>query len=91
MIEHNLKTYATLWDAVDNGSKPFEIRQDDRNFRVGDILVLWRTPDPLDSSDPAFHKSKVFTSISIRREVTFILRGGQFGISEGYVAMGLKP
>ena len=89
MKEHVLKTWADYWDAVERGEKPFEVRRDDRGFQKGDILVLRRmyknftgawTEDWTDSEGPK----------DLRRKVTFVLTGGQFGIEPGYVVMGLK-
>lgn len=40
MNTHHLKTWPTYFNAVKNGSKKFEIRVNDRDYRTGDILVL---------------------------------------------------
>jgi hypothetical protein len=40
MVVHDLKTWPTYFDAVECGLKTFEVREDDRNFKEGDILVL---------------------------------------------------
>jgi hypothetical protein len=42
---HHLKTEAAYWDAVADGSKTFELRVNDRNYAVGDGLVLYRLDD----------------------------------------------
>lgn len=39
-VEHELKTWAAMFNAIVSGSKTFELRFNDRDFRVGDILVL---------------------------------------------------
>ncbi len=39
-IEHELKTLAPFFWAAQRGEKTFEIRKHDRDFRVGDTLVL---------------------------------------------------
>lgn len=39
-IEHELRTIDPHWSAVASGLKPFDVRVNDRDFRVGDTLVL---------------------------------------------------
>jgi len=76
---HNLKTWPIYFGAVLAGTKTFEVRKADRDFMVGDRIVLneW---DPETGS---------YTGAQALREVTYILKGGQFGIEPGYVVMGL--
>lgn len=38
MAEHELKTRAVYFDAVQRGEKNFEVRKNDREFAVGDVL-----------------------------------------------------
>jgi len=40
MSKHFLKTWAEYFEAVKSGNKTFEVRVNDRDFKVGDILVL---------------------------------------------------
>ena len=37
---HHLKTLPTFYQATIDGRKPFEIRNNDRNFQSGDDLIL---------------------------------------------------
>ena len=46
MREHDLKTWSPFYAAVASGAKTFELRKDDRNYSVGDVLLL-REWDPL--------------------------------------------
>lgn len=39
-VKHQLKTWPEYFDAVDSGKKTFEIRKNDRDFKVGDELLL---------------------------------------------------
>lgn len=40
MKEHRLKTWYSEWLALKDGRKRFEIRKNDRDFSVGDVLRL---------------------------------------------------
>ena len=77
-ITHELKCWPEPFAAVKDGSKPFEWRRDDRDYQVGDTLVLreWRPAEE-------------YTGQQLTRTVTYIIREG-FGIPEGYCIMGLR-
>lgn len=40
MTTHKLKVFIKYADAIMNGTKTFEIRKNDRNFKVGDKIVF---------------------------------------------------
>ena len=40
MQQHHLKTWPAEFSAVISGQKKFELRRNDRDFQVGDVLVL---------------------------------------------------
>lgn len=78
-IEHELKTWIVPFTAMWNGKKTFEFRVDDRNFREGDTLRLRETlPD-----------GREYTGRELSRVVTYVLRGGMFGLPIGYVIMAV--
>ncbi|HFK0261663.1 TPA: DUF3850 domain-containing protein [Listeria monocytogenes] len=71
---HELKILSEYyWDIIE-GRKTFEIRKNDRDFKVGDVLILreWNGD---------------FTGLSILVEVTYITDYAQ---KEGYVVMGIE-
>lgn len=76
---HNLKTIQPYFNAVGRNEKNFEIRKDDRDFKVGDDLILEEFVDGR------------FTGIWLAREITYILRDAeQFGLMPGFCILGLK-
>ncbi len=79
-MTHHLKTWPEYFEEVFNGKKNFELRKDDRGFRVGDILVL----KEYDS------KSERYTGREISKKVNYILEGGSLGLEKGYVVMALS-
>lgn len=78
MKRHLLKTWPHSWDATYEGRKPFEYRFDDRDYEVGDHLVLLRW-------DPSTEK---YTGRGLVLQVTYMLRG-RFGVPDGYCVMGI--
>lgn len=77
-MHHALKCAPEYFDAVADGSKPFEVRINDRGFKVGHHLVIREL-------NAAGEK----TGRSIIKEVTYVLTDAFPGIAKGYVCMGL--
>ncbi len=77
MKTHELKTFPSNLDAIISGIKTFEVRLYDRDYRVGDVLVLkewW---------------NDVYLGRAVRRQIVFIQPG--WGLEDGYVVLGLSP
>ena len=86
MIEHRLKTWPKQYQDVLAGVKTFEVRKNDRDFQVGDFLLL-KEYDP---------ETKKYTGPSLTKKIVYIfpLKGP---ICDGcsdrwheYVVMGIK-
>jgi hypothetical protein len=77
-MRHQLKTWPEYFQAVWNEEKTFEVRKNDRNFQVGDALVL-------QEYDPA---TESYTGSGMVKTVTYILDNPAF-VKEGFVVMGL--
>lgn len=86
-IEHVLKCWPQYYDPIERGEKPFEVRRDDRGYQKGDVLVLQRTSD----KSPYYVEYDAHGKVKheMRRTISYILTGGQFGIEPGYVVLGL--
>ncbi len=81
MTTHELKTWPRFFHEVDTNQKGFEVRKDDRGgFKPWDYLVL-REWDP---------EKKRYTGHACVRVVGYVMHGGQFGLSEGYVVMQIR-
>lgn len=77
MTVHPLKTWPEYFKVVGR-EKTFEIRKNDRNFQVGDILWLQE-----------WSEEKGYTGRDKKFTVTYLMIGGQFGIEHEYCIMGL--
>ena len=75
---HHLKTETEYYQQVEKGNKNFELRKNDRNFQVGDMLYLEEVVNG------------TFTGrVLPPKEVKYILSGGKYGLEEGYCIMQL--
>lgn len=77
---HHLKTWPEYYEAVLDGTKSFEVRKDDRDFQVGDLLVLLEY-DPDEGE---------FTGRKLHKKISYKLGGGSFGINEDFCVLGIK-
>jgi hypothetical protein len=77
---HVLKTWPEYWDAVADEVKRFEIRKDDRGYRVGDYLVL-RKFDP---------KTETYLQPWLVEKVTYRTDANCPFLPPGIVAMGIR-
>lgn len=78
---HELKTWPEFYGHVAIGSKRVEVRRNDRDFAVDDVLHL-REYSP---------SSGLYSGAECYRRVTHIVQGGQFGLAEGFVALSIEP
>jgi hypothetical protein len=74
---HTLKIIPEYYRAIERGDKTFEVRKNDRNFQVYDILEL-----------KEFFGGE-YSGRYINAEVTYILDDQEY-CKEGYVIMGIK-
>jgi 1-acyl-sn-glycerol-3-phosphate acyltransferase len=76
--KHELKVWPKFFKPLWKGTKNFEVRRNDRNYQVGDMLVLLEWDVVKDE----------WTGSGICKRVTYILDEPAF-VKEGYVIMGL--
>ena len=75
----DLKTWPEYFKAVCDGTKKFEYRKNDRDFKVGDVLIL-------QEFDP---KTEKYTGGMIAKRVTYILESPYFGLPDGYCILSI--
>jgi hypothetical protein len=76
---HQLKTWPLYFDMIVDGDKNFEIRYNDRQFHVLDILVL----EEYDPDTGEYSGRKLW-------KVVTCLIDDFVGLAPGYVAMGIR-
>lgn len=73
---HELKSLPCFFIPLQDGIKTFEVRQNDRDFKAGDVLILKE------------YRSDIlkYTGRQVERLVTYVLKPNEFtGVSESYV------
>ena len=75
---HHLKTWPGFYRAIESGIKPFEVRFNDRDFEIGDTLIL----------EEYEMDAQSYTGRSLKRVVTYVLEDFG-GVTDGWVVMGL--
>lgn len=86
MRTHELKTWPTYFEAILRGEKRFELRKNDRDFGVGDVLRLQEF-DPGKTNAHEWHK---YTDREIWARVTYIKHGGEMGLEAGHCIMNFE-
>jgi hypothetical protein len=77
MTTHELKSWPDYFEPLAAGIKTFELRRNDRNFQVGDILVLREYDD----------RKRVYTGRECRKRITYMLDGIGQGLIEPIIGL----
>ena len=88
-MEHELKTDPDVFDDVVSARKLFELRFNDRNFNVGDILKLRKTKytgKEMSEGKPLEYIGNPFYVL-----VLHILKGPIYGLADGWIIMSITP
>ena len=94
-MHHDLKTDSEYFHAVRDGSKPFEFRKNDRDFQVGDTLILKETV--YTAVEMIKGAPLQYTGKTVYLEVTYVMHGYEGGtphperaIHPDWVILGIK-
>jgi len=78
MTTHRLKTWPEFFSALRSGAKTFDVRNNDRGFKVGDVLCL----------EEWFPMTKEYSGRFILRRVSYIME--LKGVDLYFVVMGFE-
>jgi len=78
MAVHQLKILTENFQAVASGKKAWELRKNDRNYQLGDNLVL-------NDFDGENYSGKKITAY-----VTYMFIGGKYGLAEDHCILSLR-
>ena len=73
-IDHELKIWPQYYELVKSDIKPWEIRKNDRNYQIGDI-IRFKEFDP---------KTNQYTGRNFVRRIMFLFKQDGFGLQKGY-------
>jgi len=77
-MTHELKVLPKYYKEILSGRKTFELRKNDRNYMVGDIVELKEWDGK-------------YTGHHTKREITYILADAkEYGLADGYCILGLR-
>lgn len=86
MRTHYLKTWQPYFDMMKNGTKTFDLRKNDRNFQVGDLVMLYEY-DP-EKNEP---KHPALSDNILTFEITCVIKNvPHWGLMEGYAILQLQ-
>lgn len=103
MKTHILKTWPEFFQPMMDGIKPFDVRLNDREYKVGD-RTRQREFVPCGKCKGTGNRHLIFYTRAcdcgpdrgvysgryFEQEITFVLAGGQFGVEKGFCVLGLK-
>jgi len=78
VVKHELKTLRKYFIAVGSGDKTFEVRKNDRDYKIGDILILQE------------YNNMAYTGTTIDCVITYILTDDSGYVLPGYAIMSIK-
>lgn len=81
-MTHALKTWKSYFEYQESGDKLFELRKDDRPYKIGDYFL----------SQEFDNNKNEYTGKETKYLITYILREAEFfGLKSGYCILQLKP
>lgn len=91
---HELKIKAQYYLDIVIGGKTFEIRKDDRDYKVGDLIKFNVIQTEKDKEDDVFQYHVIPFCLSSKDKVfqiTYILRDvPEYGLDKDYCILGIK-
>ena len=98
---HELKVWPEYFEAALLRRMMFSLRKYDRDYEVGDIVVLHeffvqpgdrKKSVEISISDGSFnpHPAGSYTGRALARKITIIMQGPVLGLAEGWVILGLE-
>lgn len=79
-MTHELKILEQYANNNREGKKPWELRKNDRNYKVGDWIIFHIIDD----------KTKQPTGFIYKRKITYLFEGYEYGLKKGFCIMTVE-
>lgn len=83
---HELKIKECYWKDVWNGRKTFEIRKNDRGYKIGDVIHF----HPIDDNGNEISIEKEFNDKYNNYLITYVFEGGEYGLDKDFCVFGIR-
>ena len=85
---HYLKVWPQFFVPISIGQMPFTVRKNDRDFRVGDRVVLYEW----DPNLPTERDAERYTGREVRGNITYLMDAAAIvgALEPGYVVLGIE-
>lgn len=91
MKTHELKILPEYFEAVADGSKTFELRNNDRDFKAGDVLILKEHDTQIinvGQNGEELSRKGGYTGREIKKKITYVLKDIP-GLYKNYAILAL--
>jgi hypothetical protein len=89
MKTHELKCWTGFFEDMLSGKKNFEVRLNDRDFKVGDVLHQREFIASTKIAGSNDVRAASYTGRELRQRVDYVMRGPMLGLKEGWVVMSV--
>lgn len=82
-VKHAVKCWVEFFEPISDGRKTFDIRRDDRDYQVGDQIVLLEYK----------HGIGTYTGREVACDITYVARGKKFevfGLQSGHAILAIS-
>lgn len=88
---HEVKIWQDFFDDAASGAKPFEVRLNDRDYKVGDLLLQREWLPGANETGSTGLLQGCYGNRSILQEITYVYQDTCFeAIKEDYVVLAVK-
>lgn len=84
-VTHEIKADAAVFEASFKWLKNYELRFNDRDYQVGDMLKIRETQ--FTGAEMKAGAPLIYTDRAINREIAHVLRGPAYGLADGWVIL----